>query len=612
MPRIRKTPEEVAKTGLAGYTKKQAEQHLRGEKIDRTPRQWVKFHDPSLMKLKGAERVKKFFDKYITHTEGRWKRQGWQWIPWQVDLIDRLFGTLKADGLRQFKECLLETAKKSGKTEIAAGIGLYCLLADNEGSPEVLLAAKDRVQAKKCFEAAERMVNQKKSLSKCLKVLKSQKKIIYVKESGYLEVVSKDSGTQHGRNISALIFDELHAQQNRDLFDVLTEGSGAARAQPLFLYLTTAGWDRTSICYEVHEKALKVMKDPSIDPNFLPIIYVIPENGNWEDEDNWKLANPALGYIFNLENLREDYRKAKENPAKENVFKRLRLNMWTSQETKWVSLTDWDRGGVPLLVDTLPSRQCYGGLDLSSTIDLTAFDLIFEPQNGDGIIDIMPFFWLPEEGMEERIKRDHLPYDIWVNRDLIKLIPGKVIDYSYIKAKILELRKQYNFTEISFDPQFAAQLALDLEKEGFVMVKFNQTGFIAYNPPMQEFLTKIINGKIRHGGNPVLRAQLDNLRVRTSADGMIRPEKSHSNSRIDGITAAIMGYDRLMRHPQADSLPQIINFGAEDNESPQLFLDAPEISKAEPGKVICRNCDKDTEGKPFCPCCGLKVNIGVN
>jgi len=611
--RKRKSQEAIAIEGLQGYNKKQITQHLRGERIDRTPKIWVRFKDSGLMKLKGAERVKKFFDRYITHTEGRWKGQKWQWVDWQIDFIDRLFGTLKDDGLRQYKECLLEIAKKNGKTELGAGIGLYCLIADNEGAPEVLLAAKDRVQAKKCFEAAERMVNQRKALSDCLKILKSQKKIIYVKESGYLEVVSKDSGTQHGRNISTLIFDELHAQQNRNLFDVLTEGSGAARAQPLFIYLTTAGWDRNSICFEVHQRALKAMVNPENDPSFLGIIYSVPDDVSWEDEANWKLANPALGHIFTIENLKEDYKKAKENPAKENVFRRLRLNQWTSQETKFVSTADWDKCGISLLYETLFSRKCYCGLDLSWTTDITACVLIFESQNGDGIIDILPHFWMPLENLEKKIQTDHLPYDIWIKQGLINGIPGKLIDYDIVRADIINLRKHYNISEIAYDPMNATQMALDLEKEGFIMVQFKQL-FTTYTPPMKEFLDKITTGKIRHGGNPILRTHLDSMMVLTDKNNFVMPSKKHSNGRIDGITAAIMAYDRLMRQPKPDSLPRIISLGTElsVSESIKELSLIPEEGKPESQKrekIICKNCGKNIEANTFCPHCGLKVNI---
>jgi phage terminase large subunit-like protein len=623
--RKRKTREVIRQIGLPGYTKKQAGQHLRGEKIDRTPRGFKKFDWPKKRdkdaflkktgrELIGADLVKEFFGKFITHTEDRrWKGKKWQWIDWQIDFIDKLFGTLKSDGLRQYKKAYLEIGKKNGKTELAAGLCLFCLLADGEGSPEVILAAKDRGQAKKCFEAAEKMVRQNRNLPKYLKVLVSQKKISYVVEGGFLEVVSKDSGSQHGRNISTLVFDELHTQQGRDLYDILTQGSGAARQQYLHIFLTTSGWDRTSICYEVHQKALKVKANPEIDPTFLPIIYSVPEELNWEDEENWKLANPSLGTILDMEKMREDFRDAKETPAAENVFKRLRLCQWTSQETKWVSLSEWDKCGVPLLIETLSKRPAYGGLDLSSSIDLTAFVLIFSPLNGDGTIDIIPHFWLPEEGMEKRIQRDHLPYDVWIKRGLIESIPGKVIDYGYVKAKILELRETYNFSEISFDPQFAAQLALDLEKEGLVMVKFNQTGYQYYNPPMNEFLTKIINGKIRHGGNPVLRAQLDALRVSTNHVEQIRPEKLKSNSRIDGITAAIMAYDRLMRHPELEKFvyqPGSISSLGQDEVKTETIKEEIKPMSLKSG-IECERCHHDTESLVSCQTCGKQIGIEV-
>ena len=610
MPRVRKTPEEVAHYGLAGYTKKQVEQHLRGEVIDRTPRSFVDFEWNC--KKKGGERVKQFFKSFITHTSGRWKGKKFKLLNWQIDLIDKLFGTLRTNGLRRYKECLLEIAKKNGKTELAAGLGLYLLLADSEGSPEIALAAFDRHQATICFRAVAQMVRQKKSLSNSLKILTAEKKISYVTGNGLLQVVSSETASKHGLNLSGLIFDELHAQKTRDLFDIMTEGSGAARTQPLFLYLTTAGWDRNSVCYEVHQRALKIKDNPEIEPTFLPILYSVPDEANWEDEENWKLANPALNYIFDLENLREEYRKAKENPAKENVFRRLRLNQWTSQETRWVSLPDWDKCGVPLLLESLPKRSCYGGLDLSSTTDLTAFDLIFAPQNGDGIIDILPFFWMPEEDLKKKIDRDHLPYDVWIQKGLIQGIPGKIIDYDIIRAKIMELKGQYPFAEISYDPWNATQMALDLEKEGLIMVQFKPT-FQFFSPPMKEFLAKITDGKIRHGGNPVLRAMLDNMRVITDVNENVRPDKSKSNSRIDGIVASIMAYDRLMRHPEPEKFvyqPGSISALEPMTTNPSIEEKVTKLVGNKSG-IICGRCGNDTESMEFCQTCTKKVDIGV-
>jgi len=613
--RKRKTPEEVAKHGLPGYTKEQAAQHLAGEEIDRTPHAFGDFIDSELNELVGSEKVKRFFDKYITHTSGRWKGKQWQWLDWQVDLIDKLFGTIKENGLRQYKECLLEIAKKNGKTELAAGLGLYLLCIDGEGSPEIVIAAFDRHQASICFKVAAQMVVQRKRLSDSLKVLRGEKKIFYVTQNGMLQVVSSETASKHGLNLSGLIFDELHAQKTRDLFDILTEGSGAARMQPVFLYLTTAGWDRNSICYEVHQRALKVMIEPEAEPTFLSIIYSVPEELSWENEENWGMANPSLGRIFDLENLREEYLKAKENPAKENVFKRLRLNQWTSQETRWLSLSDWDICGVPLLTETFTKRQAYGGLDLSATTDITAFVLVFAPHNGDGTIDILPFFWMPEEDLKKKIDRDHLPYDVWIKRGLIQGIPGKTVDYDIVRAKILELRKQYGFTEISYDPWNATQMALDLEKEGLVMVSFKPT-FQFFSPPMKEFLTKITTGKIRHGGNPVLRAMLDNMRVITDANENVRPDKSKSNSRIDGIVASIMAYDRLMRHPESEKfIYQPNNIFTVEIEQPvkpkKVEVQMPVMPQVFKSGIECLRCGQDT-GKPdFCWHCGAKIFIEV-
>lgn len=589
---------------------KHLEAHERGEEIDRRPKIWREFEWKCKSKNKG-DRVIEFFKTFITHTTGEWAGKKFKFIPWQTRFLKKLFGTLKKDGYRQFKQAYLEIGKKNGKSEIAAGVCLYLLIADDEGGPEIVLAASDREQATIIYSVCAQMVRNNQQLSECLKVLSSNKRILYIKGNGVLKVVSHESYSKHGLNLSGCVIDELHAQQTRDLYDVLTKGSGAARRQPLFLFLTTAGYDRTSICYEVHEYAEKVEKKTINDPTFLPVIYAVDAEKDWEDEKNWKDANPSLGYIFGIENLREVYRKAKILPAEEGLFRRLRLNQWTNQETKWIPLTSWDKCKGKVDASDLLKRTCYGGLDLSSTTALSALALLFPSED---LFELLLYFWMPQDQIIARGKQDKVNYDLWVKQGLIETCPGNIIDYQFIRAKLGELATQFNIEEIAFDPWNASQLTVQLEQDGFKMVELRQ-GFASLSAPTKELEKVVIGNKIHHGGNPVMRWMMDNVVVLSDPAGNIKPDKSKSYSRIDGVIATIMALDRTSRGGKKESVYEtrglvVIGEGEQfeeiENESQISGTQVQSASACAPKGPICPRCENSTEGKPFCPKCGKK------
>ena len=353
--------------------------------------------------------------------------------------------------------------------------------------------------------------------------------------------------TKHGLNVSGLVLDEVHAQPNRKLYDVLTKGSGDAREQPLYFLITTAGTDKESICYELHTKALDILNGRKIDHTFYPVVYGLTDDDDWTDEKNWYKANPSLGQTIKIERVREMFQEAQDNPAEENVFKQLRLNMWVASLTRFIPEQIYDLGNTPIDMEALKGRDCYGGLDLSSTGDITAFVLVFPPRTEDEKYIVLPFFWIPEDTIPIRVRRASVPYDVWKQQGYLLATEGNVIHYGFIEKFIEDLGKQYHILEIAFDRWGATQMVQDLEGMGFTVVPFGQ-GFKDMSPPTKEFYKLLMEGKIIHGGNPVLRWMAGNVVVDRDPAENIKPTKAKSPEKIDGIVATIMALDRCIRN----------------------------------------------------------------
>ncbi|HEL1616995.1 TPA: terminase large subunit [Streptococcus suis] len=493
-----------------------------------------------------ADRAVTFINN-LSHTKGKWAGKRFDLLPWQEQIVRDLFGIVKEDGNRQFLTAYIEIPKKNGKSELAAAIALYLLYADNEASAEVYGAACDRNQASIVFDVAKQMVQMSRPLEKRSKIMGATKRIVNYSNAGFYQVLSAETGTKHGLNVSGLVFDEIHAQPNRHLYDVLTKGSGDAREQPLFFIITTAGTDRNSICYELHTKALDILNGRKKDTSFYPVVYGLSDEDDWNDEENWRRANPSLGHTIGIDRVREAYQQALDNPAEENVFKQLRLNMWTSSSVSWIPEHVYAKGNDPIQYDSLKGRSCYAGLDLSSTSDITAFVLVFPPRFEEENYIILPFFWLPEDALELRCRRDHVLYDVWERQGYIKTTEGNVVHYGFIEKFIEDLSEIYHIKEIAYDRWNATQMVQNLEGMGLTMVPFGQ-GYKDMSPPSKELYKLIMEGKIQHGGHPVLKWMGQNVVMRQDPAGNIKPDKEKSVEKIDGIVALIMGLDRCIRH----------------------------------------------------------------
>ncbi|MCD7751550.1 MAG: terminase large subunit [Lachnospiraceae bacterium] len=493
------------------------------------------------------------FIQNLKHTKGKWDGEPFVLLPWQEQIVRDIFGIIKPDGKRQFRSAYVEIPKKNGKSELAAAIALYLLYGDGEASAEVYGCANDRNQASIVFDVAKRMVEKSPALMKRSKIAAATKRIVNYRNAGFYQVLSAETGTKHGLNVSGLVFDEIHAQPNRKLYDVMTKGSGDAREQPLFFIITTAGTNKESICYELHSKALDIMSGRKIDHSFYPVIYGLSDEDDWNDEKNWYKANPSLGYTISIDRVRDAYRDALDNPAEENVFKQLRLNIWTNSAVAWIPEHIYDRGNLKIDYAALAGRDCYAGLDLSSTSDITALVLVFPPRTENEKYVVLPFFWLPEETLELRCRRDHVLYDVWQRQGYIQTTEGNVIHYGFIERFIESLGKKYHIIEIAYDRWNATQMVQDLEDMGFTMVPFGQ-GFKDMSPPSKELYKLLMEGNINHGGNPVLKWMAQNVVMRQDPAGNIKPDKERSVEKIDGIVALIMGLDRCIRSTPVTSV----------------------------------------------------------
>ncbi|HAK23151.1 MAG TPA: terminase [Desulfovibrio sp.] len=493
-----------------------------------------------------ADRAVKFIES-LSHTKGKWAGKPFWLFPWQEQVVRDIFGIVEENGKRQFRTAFVEIGKKNGKSELAAAVALYMLYADGEPSAEVYGAAADRQQASIVFDVAKQMVEMTPALLKRSKVMAATKRIVNYQNAGFYQVLSAEVGTKHGLNVSGLVFDEIHAQPNRKLYDVLTKGSGDAREQPLYFLITTAGTDKESICYELHQKAKDILEGRKVDPTFYPVVYGLSDDDDWHDEANWYKANPSLGQTITIERVRDMYRDALDNPAEENVFKQLRLNMWVSSLTRFIPEHIFNLGNDPIDMAALEGRDCYGGLDLSSTGDITALVLMFPPRDETERYICLPYFWIPEDTIPIRVRRASVPYDVWQQKGFLMATEGNVVHYGFIEQFINELNEHYHICEIAIDRWNATMLTQNLEDDGFTMIPFGQ-GYASMSPPTKEFYKLLMEGKIQHGGNPVLAWMAGNVVVDTDPAGNIKCTKARSPEKIDGIVAAIMALDRCVRH----------------------------------------------------------------
>jgi phage terminase large subunit-like protein len=465
-------------------------------------------------------------------------------LPWQQALCWILYGWRTTTGKRRFSTAYITLARGNGKSSLLSGLCLYALVGEGIQGAEVFSLATTRDQARIVFDESVLMAKRSQALAS----LHHSRNSIFIPDtaSKFLPL-SSDEDTLDGLRPSLLCADELHkwlGKSGRGVWNVSKTALGK-KPGSLLIAITTAGYDRHSVCYEQHEYACKVLDGILEDDSFFSWIAALSEDDDPFDEANWPKANPSLGITLDPDTLRQAAKQAKEIPTEYSEFLRLRCNIWTTSHTSWMPLDAWDACNGSVEPDALKARPCFAGIDLSSQGDITALVLVFPPYGSDTKWSILPFFWVPGDNIRKRVEKDRVPYDQWQRLGLIEPTLGNVIDDEAIRLKIVELSKHYDIREVAFDPWHALSLSIRLMADGFTTVPIRQ-GVQSLNAPMRKLMDLVVSGQLAHGGNPVLRWNASNVVAEADAAGNIKPDKAESRERIDGISAAITALARAM------------------------------------------------------------------
>jgi phage terminase large subunit-like protein len=498
-----------------------------------------------------ADRAVAFFPRFLRHSIGRFAGQPFELEDWERQIVREAFGWKRPDGSRRYRAIYIEIPRKNGKTTFAAGIGLYLLFADGEPVAEVYSVANDRDQARICLAEGRRLIGRTPFLKE-----RSMEGMDFITApmSSRWRVLSSTSGNKDGLNASGVIFDEVHALKSRELADLMHTSTGS-RVQPLEVYITTAGSDLKSYCWELHQRALRVVRGELEDPEFLGVIFAADPDDDIHDPATWAKANPSLGRALSIEYMASQARNAADWPAYENAFKRLHLNIWTEQDVRWIPMALWDKCNLaPVELEDLRGRPCWGGLDLSTREDLTALALAARRLDGQPGFDVWVRAWCPKDTIELRARRDHVPYPQWAREGLLVPTEGNAIDYDWMRREISgvgrpegsaeeSIAEIVDLRELGVDPWNASQLSSQLLQDGLPLVTVPQ-GLKTMSPLSKQFESLIRRGELNHGGNPLLRWAAQNVAIEIDAAENIKPSKVKSHQRIDPIVAAIMAAGR--------------------------------------------------------------------
>jgi phage terminase large subunit-like protein len=486
-----------------------------------------------------------FFGAALRLAEGEHAGKPFVLQPWQQFIVGSLFGWKGPDGYRRFRTAYIEAGKGSGKTPLSAGIGLYMLVSDGEAGAEVYSAATNRDQAKICWNDARRMV----SASPTLRGVITERVNSLAYGNSYFRPVSADASSLDGFRPHCVIVDEIHEHPNSLVIDKLRAGF-KGRRQPLLLEITNSGFDRHSICYQHHEFSVKVLEGTIENDSWFAFVCGLDEEtDDWRDEKVWQKANPNLGVSVTWRYLRGQVAEAVELPAMQSIVRRLNFCQWTEGSVRAIDMEQWNRGGplpstrhdvvaegIDAMAASLRGRQCRGGMDLAKVGDLSAFTLLFPPAEEGEPWKVLCRFWCPSDDIEQRSRRDRVPYRVWCDQGFLISTPGNVTDYKFIAAEIIKSAGLFDIEEIGFDRVFAGEIVQWLQDEGLAMTEVGQ-GFMSMAAPTGELLRLVKSGQLWHGGHPVLRWMASNLSVRQDPAGNLKPDKEKSSDRIDGISA---------------------------------------------------------------------------
>ena len=484
------------------------------------------------------------FFSHLRHSTGEWANQPFELQPWQAFIIGSLFGWKRADGLRRFRTAYVEVARKNGKSVLLAGAALYALIADGEPGSHVYAAATTRDQARIVFGEAERMIDASPPLR--ARVTRTVNNLAVMATSSWFRPLSADASKMDGLNVHFAAVDEVHEHPNAEIIQKLNTATGARR-QPLIFEITTAGHDRQSVCWQHHEfsvKALEGSVPTEASDSWFAYIATIDDGDDWTNPAVWVKANPSLGVTVKVEDLKRQVEEAREMPAQQNAIRRLRLNQWTEQVTRWIDMLVWAEGAAVFDEEDLVGRSCYGGLDLARVNDLSSLALVFPPETEGEPVKVIWRHWCPEDDILRRSRRDRAPYTVWRDQGWLVATEGNTTDFRFIEAEILNLASRFNILDVAYDRTFAGELVRNLQDEGINMIEFGQ-GFISMGPAAAEFMRLLIGRELQHGGNPVATWCASNVTVRRDPAGNEKPDKERSTERIDAVVAAVMAVGRL-------------------------------------------------------------------
>ena len=508
-----------------------------------------------------ADKAAAFFPKHLRLTSGEWAGSPFVLEEWEEhDIVRPMFGWKRADGTRRYRRVFVWVARKNGKTELAAGIAILMLLGDAEPAGQVFSIASEKDQASIVFNKASNMAVRSATLAPALECLKES---IYCPtlNASFRPLSGKPQG-KHGLDMSGLIGDEIHEWKGGDLYTFVHDSS-SARRQPLEFLISTAG-TKGSHGEEVWKECQAILEGEIEDPETLVVVYAADPDDDWTRPETWAKANPNLNVTVKLDQLKADCRRAQQLPRLENDFKRYRLNIWTDQAVTWLPMDavddegrrfGWDHCAGPVgwreLEKQLLHKTCFGGLDLSSTTDLSALVWWFPVQEGLAVPVMIARFFKPQDLLRQHEKRDKLPYRRWAEQGALSATPGNVIDYAFIQAQIHRDAERFRIAYvgdsrlepgqggIAIDRWNATQTALELQQEGLPVVLFGQ-GFASMSAPSKELERLVIGNAFHHGDHPVLRAHAKSVAVLTDPAGNIKPAKDKSAGRIDGIIGGVM------------------------------------------------------------------------
>lgn len=466
--------------------------------------------------------------------------------PWQCFVQGCVFGwKRKSDNKRRFREVYEQVGKKNGKSTDAASTALYCMTVDGESGAEIYSAATTRDQAKIIFETARQMVTRSPELKQFINNFTNNLSV--PSTASKFEPVSSEAGTLDGKDVYLGLIDELHAHKNRDVYDIL-KGGTAARSQPLIWVVTTAGLLVNGICRERYDYAVKVLEGVIDDPTLFAYIAQPDEGDDILEPKNFIKANPNLGVSVKLEDLKIKARQAKELPSAYTQFACKHMNLWVSASEKWMDMHKWSKSGADADID-LRQRRCYCGVDLSAKLDLTSVVFDFPLDNGE--YAVLHHSFIPEATMIEKERKDNVPYSAWVRQGYITVIPGEAIEQSWIMDYIMSMARKYKIVEIEYDPWNATEFAQRMETEGFTCVEVRQ-GPRTLSEPMKDVERLVVQGKLIHFKDPVLKWAISNVVATTDSAGNIKPDKSKTTQRIDPAAALITAHSRAIADTWVD------------------------------------------------------------